>query len=243
MTYLEAKKALARKLNIDWTDIANNDLFTEEDIGELVNAGAMQGYEFDFWDFAEHSKTATLVSGDVTKGYIAYPQDIMPSSIYYMTVDGKEFNKKNFTSFKKYFEDYSNGTEKIWAEFKRLLFFNKNLMAVGSVIDIYGRRGFQALVNDTDILPFSPDTDNEQYSGNQACILYAYAEALGSEKKKNPAQSTVEHQKAEAILARLSNQLKQGRASEQVKNRSMFNVPDMFKGGRNGSSNIGTFSN
>lgn len=242
MTYLEAKKALARKLNIDWTDIANNDLFTEEDIEELVNAGAMEAYEFDFWDFAEHSKTATLVSGDITNGYVAYPQDILPSSIYYLTVDGKEFNKKNFTSFKKYFEDYSAGTDKIWSEFKRLLFLNKNLISVGSVVDIYGRRGFRALSNDSDLLPFSPDTDNEEYSGNQACILFAYAEALGSEKKKNPSQSVTEHKKAEAILSKLSNQLKQGRASEQIKNRPMFVVPDMFKGGRNGSSNVGTFS-
>ena len=66
MTYLEAKKALCRKLNIDYTDIANNDLFTLVDIEDFVAQGAMQAYDYEFWDFAEHSKTATLVAGDIT---------------------------------------------------------------------------------------------------------------------------------------------------------------------------------
>lgn len=243
MTNLEAKKALARKLNIDWSDIANNDLFTAEDIQDFVNQGAMQAYDYEFWDFAEHSKTATLLSGDITNGYVAHPNDILPSSIYYLTIDGKEFDKKNFASFKKYFEKQPTATDRFWSEFKRLIFFNKNTASAGQAIDIYGKRGFRALSADADLLPFSPDTDNEEYSGNQACILLAYAEALGSDKKKNASQAKVEFDKATVILDRLSNQLKQGRASEQSKNRPMFDNPDFFRGrGQGGNSGIGTFS-
>lgn len=242
MINLEAKKALARKLNIDYSDIANNDLFTDEDIQDFLNQGAMQAYDYEFWDFAEHSKTAELEAGDITNGYVAYPRDILPSSIYYLTIDGKEFHKKNFPSYKKYFENQANATDRFWSEFKRLLFFNANATQAGHIIDVYGKRGYRALSGDNDLLPFSPDSDNEEYSGNQACILLAYAEALGSDKKKNPAQSKIEHDKAIAILDRLSGQLKQGRASEQSKNRPMFDVPDMFPNRSNGSSSIGTFS-
>lgn len=242
MTYLEAKKALCRKLNIDYTDIANNDLFTLTDIEDFVQQGAMQAYDYEFWDFAEHSKTATLVSGDITNGYVAYPNDILPSSIYYLTIDGKEYDKKSFPSYTKYLEKQPTATDKFWAEFKRLIFFNRNSTSAGKVIDIYGKRGFRAMSADADLMPFSPDTDNEEYSGNQACILLAYAEALGSDKKKNPEQAKIEHDKAVAILDRLAGQLKQGRASEQSKNRPMFDVPDMFRGGSNGQSDIGTFS-
>lgn len=242
MVNLEAKKAVCRKLNISWDDIANNGLFTAEDIQDYVNQGAMQAYDFRMWDFAEHSKTATFDATDITNGYVAFPNDIMPSSVYYLTIDGEEFDKKTFSSYTKYFENNPTAEDKMWTEFKRLLFFNRNACADGDVIDIYGKRAFRTLSGDSDLLPFSPDTDNEEYSGNQACILLAYAEALSSDKKKNTAQAKAEYEKAMAILERLAGQMEQGRVAEQVKDRPMFDVPDMFRGQSNGNSSIGTFS-
>lgn len=242
MVNLEAKKALCRKLNISWTDIALNDLFSSEDIQDFVNQGAMQAYDYRFWDFAEHSKTATLDSTDITNGYLAYPDDILPSSIYYLTIDGEEFDKKTFSSYKKYLQNQPEATDKLWTEFKRLLFFNANACSAGDVIDIYGKQGFRQLSGDNDLLPFSPDADNDEYSGNQACILFAYAEALASDKKKETGKAEVEIKKAKEILDRLAGQMEQGRVMEQVKDRPMFNVPNMFPSRSNGSSSIGTFS-
>lgn len=243
MKFLEAQKSLCRKLNIDYSDIANNDLFTLEDIQDYVIQGAMEAYDYESWDFAEHSKTATLISSNITNGYVIMPTDILPSSIYYLTIDGKEFDKKNFTSYKKYFQNQPTATDRFWAEFKRMIFFNTNAVAVGQVMDVYGKRGMQPLSSDDDLMPFSPDTDNQETSGNQACVLLAYSQALGSDKKKNPEGAKIERDKAIAILEKLSGQLKQGRASEQSKNRPIFDVPDLFPSGRSqGSSSIGTFS-
>ena len=244
MTNLEAKQALARKLNIDYSDIANNDLFSETDLQDFVNQGAMQAYDFRFWDFAEHSKTAVLLAGDITNGYVAYPSDILPSSIYLLTVGGKEFDKKNFTSYKKYFIDDSAGTDKLWAEFKRMIFLNTNneYVVAGATLDVYGKRGYRNMSADGDLLPFSPTSDNEEMSGNQACVLLAYAEALASEKKKNPTQSEIERKKAYEILGVIAKQLEAGRASEQIKNRPMFNVPNYFGRNTNGSTDTGRFS-
>lgn len=244
MTNLEAKQSLARKLNIDYSDIANNDLFTDTDLQDFVNQGAMQAYDFRFWDFAEHSKTAELGAEDITKGYVAYPADILPSSVYLLTVGGQEFDKKNFTSYKKYLIDDPTGNEKYWAEFKRLIFLNTNneYVVAGATLDVYGKRGFRALSEDTDLLPFSPTSDNEEMSGNQACILLAYAEALSSEKKKNPTQAEIERKKAYEILGVIAKQLEQGRASEHIKNRPMFNVPNYFGRNNNGATDIGRFS-
>lgn len=242
MTNQEAQKALCRKLNISYSTIANNDTFSLEDIQDWLNEAGQEAYDYEFWDFAEHSKTATLLSGDITNGYVAYPTDILPSSIYYLTINAKEFDKKNFPSYTKYFEKLPTATDKFWSEFKRLIFFNRNAVAVGQVIDIYGKRGFRQLSADADLLPFSPDTDNEETSGNQAIIYLAYAEALSSEKKKNPAQAEIERKKGYAVLDILKNQLKQGRAIEQSKNRPMFDTPDMYRGRGNGQANIGNFS-
>ncbi len=241
MTNLEAKQALARKLDIDYADIANNELFSEADIQEFVNQGAMQAYDSDFWDFAEHAKSAVLTSGNITAGYVAYPSDFSPSSIYYFTIDNKEYDKKNYTSFRKWFQLNPTDQSKYWSEFKRMIFFNANACSAGQSIDVYGKRNFRNLSADGDLLPFSPDTDNEQTSGNQACILLAYAQALDSEKMKNPAQAEIERKNAYSMLAVLSGQLKQGRATEQSKNRPMFDVPNFFD--RNaGNRDIGTFS-
>lgn len=241
MTLLDAKKALCRKLDIDYDDIANNDLFTDEDLKEYINTACYRAWDYRLWDWAEHSKTATLLSGDITNGYISYPDDIQPSSIFYLSVDGKEFKKKNFQGFKRYFENNSTATDKFWAEFKRLIFLNANAISVGQVVDIYGKKNFVELSATTDLLPFSPDTDAQQYSGNEAIITLAYAMALSSEKKKNPSQAQIEEKRAFDTLAILAKQLEDGRASEHPQDSPMFDVPNFF-GKSNGSTNQGRFS-
>lgn len=241
MTFAEAQQALCRKLDIDYTDIANNGLFTLADIKDYISTAAYQAWDFAFWDFAEHVKTATLDSTDVSNGYVAMATDIAPSSIYYLTINNEEFDKKNFASYKKWFEDNSTSDEKYWSEFKRMLFFNSNAVAVGNAIDIYGKRNGRPLSADGDLMYFSPDSDNEEFSGNQAIIVMAYAEALASEKKKQPEKAEIERKKGYGALTVLSNNQKQGRAIEQSKNRPMFNVPNFF-GNQQGTSNVGLFT-
>jgi len=242
MDFLEAKQALARKLDIDYADIANNGLFTEADLEDYLNQGAIKAWDYKFWDFTEHSKTATLTALNASNGYISHPNDIAPSSIYYLTVDGVPFDKKSFPSFQRWFTENASDDSPYWTEFKRLIFLNKNKITTGTVVDIFGKRSFQKMTEDTDLMPFSMNTSDDQYSGNQACILLAYAEALSSDKKKNTSQAEIESKNAYNILESLSKQLEAGRASEQIKNRPMFNVPDMFpRNGRTGGS-IGKFS-
>jgi hypothetical protein len=243
MTFLEAQQALCRKLDIDYATISANGLFSLDDIKDYIIQGSMQAWDYTFWDFAEHSKTATLLSGDITNGYISYPPDIAPSTCYYLSIGGKKFEKKSFETFTKWFQDYPTNEEKIWAEFKRLLFFNTNSASAGDVVDLYGKRVMPTLSADTDLMIFSPDSDLYEMSGNQAVILLAYAEALSSEKKKNAKQAKVEEEKAFGLLKMLSEQLEQGRSAEQSKNRPMFQVPDYFKGtqGR-GQNTIGNFN-
>lgn len=244
MTFLEAKQALARKLDIDYADIANNDLFSDTDLGGYINTACYMAWDFAFWDFTEHSKTATLLSLDITRGYTNYPNDIAPSSIYYVAIDSKEYKKKNYPSYKSFFERNATDTSKYWAEFKRLLFFNTNIATAGMVIDIYGKKNFTKLSADADILPFAPNVTTEQFSGNDAVVILAYAQALSSEKKKNPQQGAVEEKRAYGIFQMLADQLEAGRASEQQINTPMFKVPDYFaqRGGRSNGSPIGGFN-
>ena len=46
MTYLEAKQNLARKLDLNYSDIANNDQFSDTDLGVLIQLGIAKGVGF-----------------------------------------------------------------------------------------------------------------------------------------------------------------------------------------------------
>jgi len=241
MTFLESKQALARKLDIDFTDIANNDVFSLTDLESYIISACYKAWDFESWDWSEHSKTATLLSADITRGYVSYPNDIAPSSIEFLVINGKEFKKKDRNGYKRYFENNATATDKYWYEFKRLIFFNVNAVSAGEVIDIYGKKNFVAPTADADLLPFSPDTDNEQFSGNDAIVRLAYAEALSSDKKNNPSQGAIEEKNAYGMLSILANALKAGRSSEQTKDQPMFDVPDFYANNQ-GSTDKGRFS-
>tara|TARA_B100000508_G_C11460132_1_gene278813 strand:- start:1511 stop:2242 length:732 start_codon:yes stop_codon:yes gene_type:complete len=242
MTRLEAKKALCRKLNIDYDNIALNDLFTETDLEEYLDTAGIKAWDFAFWDVAEHSKTGTLTSDEISDGHQAYPRDIAPSSIYFLTIGGKEYKKRNLAAYKRIFIKDANDDEKVWCEYKRLIFFNTNVAQSGDTIEIYGKKTYTKLTADTDLLFFSPEQDDDEYSGNSAIVRLAYSEALASDKLKNPSQAEVEKNGAFEVLAVLKRNLEQGRATEQEQDRAMFDVPDFFATSNRSSNNVGKFS-
>ena len=243
MTFAEAKQGLCRKLGIDYSDIANNDLFTDDDLESYIQAGIDRAWDYKRWPFAESGgKTLTLSAAQITAGYIDMPSDLMMGSIYLMTVDGKGWSKKTYDTYLKYFEDHPGDDAKIWTEHAGFMFFNINATSAGKVMDVYGKKKAPHPISESDLLPFSQDTDNEEHSGNQAIVLLAYAEALSSEKKKNPNQATIEEKRALMILEYLWKPFSEDEANEQPINKPMLDVPDFFgPGGGASSSNTGKF--
>lgn len=243
MTLLEAKTKLAGRLNINYSDIANNDLFSESDLETYINTGAMLAWDFHFWDFSEHTKTATLEADDITNQYIPYPEDMVSSSIFYFAIDGKEHSKRDFVAWKRWFEDRPSDTKRIYTEFKRRLWLNVNAVSSGDVVDFYGKKTFTKLTDDADLLFFAPEQDDNETSGNEAIIHLAYAEALASDKKKDSTKAENERKKGIDILTLLRDAQNEGRSLEQQQeNKGMFNVPDYFASGNRRNTNIGRFS-
>jgi hypothetical protein len=236
MTNQEAKQHLARKLNIDYSDIANNDLWTESDLQTLVQLGVIKAWDFRPWPFTQKTKTVTTISTE----YYDHPPDLMNGSIYLLKVDGKEYKKLLMEDYLKYFEDYPTATDRFWSEAETFIFVNQNAYTVGDAMDLYGKKLAPALVNTSDLMPFSPTSDNYEHSGNEACVLLAYAEALDSEKKKNPTQGELERKKAYEILQILWKPFAESRALLQSKGRSMFNTPDFFGNGSGAKSSAYT---
>ena len=237
MTFEEAKKHLCnRKLNSDYSDIANNDLFSNEDLGEWINQGVLKAWDYKFWDFAEEK-----VTGTTSGATLAYPQNLKSEMVFLLRIDGKRYVKKNFQDFLGLLEDWPSLTDKIWAEYKRTIYLNTNAFTVGQSYELYGKGVAPKLSSAGDLLPFSPDTDDKEDSGNEAIVLLAYAEALDSEKKKEYAQAEIERKKAYQMLDLVWKPYAEARAAAQI-DRPMFDVPDFLNTNKNSAQYTGNFN-
>ena len=232
MTNLEAKQHLARKLNIDYSDIANNDQWTDTDLQALIQLGVLKAWDYKPWPFTQLTETATSINTD----YYDHPPKLMNWSVYLLKVGGKEYKKILAEDYLKYLEDYPTGAMRIWAEIETYIFINKNAYTVGDVIDFYGKKFPITLSATSDLLPFSPASDNYEHSGNEAIVQLGYAEALDSETLKNPSQAEIERKKAYQTLGILWKPFSEMKALMQSQGRPMFNTPD-FLGGRSNAGN------
>ena len=140
-----------------------------------------KAWDFKPWDFAEGDKKITAIATD----YYDYPQLYQAGIIYLLTVAGAEFTKISWQDYLVYKNKYSAGSEEYWAEHKRYVFINQLAVTVGQEIVIFGKLRATALSGDSDKMPFSPDSDNYENSGNRSIVLIASAELLASEKFKN----------------------------------------------------------
>jgi hypothetical protein len=229
MTNQEAKQHLSRKLDIDYSNIANNGLWTDTDLGVLIQLGLFKAWDFKPWPFTQLTETATSISTD----YYDHPSKLMNWSIYLLRVGGYEFKKVLAEDYLKYKEDYPTGTLRIWAEIETYIFVNKYAYTVGDAIDFYGKKFPITLSATSDLLPFSPTSDNYEHSGNEAIVQLAYAEALDSEKMNNPNQAEIERKKAYQTLDILWKPFSEMKSFMQSQGRPMFNVPDYFGNGKN----------
>ena len=71
MQFLEAKKELARKLNISWENIRSGteDLFNWDDIDSWINLSVMEAWDYADWIFKEKAYTSTTVASQEDYDY------------------------------------------------------------------------------------------------------------------------------------------------------------------------------
>lgn len=249
MNYLEARQALAGKLDIDYASIAQNGLFSDDDLKSYIQIACLKVWDYKMWDFTEGAKSYIMAAGDIANGYVDYPVDFQTGIAFNFVIGGQNCKPILFKDFLQWRTDFPTSKAYLYSQYKREVFFNPNLVAVSTVVDFYGKLRYQKLSNDADNLPFSPDTDNQEDSGNNIIVQLAFAEALDSEKKKNPAQATTERQAAYQLLDVIWKPVGESHGTEQSKNTAMFDVPDFFAG-RNGrvagsglNNNTGKFDN
>ena len=249
MTFAEAKTYLANKLNITLADVTagSNPLFSTQDFTDYLNNALKRAWDYKPWTFTQKAYKFTVTSGMITAGYIDYPNDFEDKSVFLLMVNnvpwkGEGAGKRDFVDYQKWFSDYPTDTSKLWAEFDRFVFFNVNAVSAGQEGDVFGKLRAATLSADGDLLPFSPMSDNNENSGNQAIVLLAYADALASDKKKNPTQAIAIEKQAFALLDNVWKPMGERNAQDSPQNRPFFNTGDYFAGSRNPwNTNIGNF--
>jgi hypothetical protein len=242
MTLQEAQQSLCGTLNISFTDVSagNNSLFALADLTDSLNDGVKSAWDYKPWTFTEKTYQATVPSPFI--GYIDYPNTFEDESVKRLAVNGPEFTKKNWEDYEKWFSDYPSDTSKFWTEHERFIFFNGNAVTAGQEVDISGKLRSTVLANSSDLLPFSPQTDTQENSGNVAIIHLAFSHILQSEKKKNMAGAAAVSKDAMTMLDILWAPMGERKAEKSAQNRPFFNGTDFF-GGRTsrGNTNIGNF--
>jgi hypothetical protein len=245
MTFLEAQTYLIEnKLNGSYADLlaANNELFSLAEVKTAIDLGAKKAWAYKRWPFTVDALKLTYSPAASGEYYMDYPNTFEDSSIYLFMVNGLEWGKRNYADYEKWLAENPTATDEIWATFKRFWFANKNALTSGDQIDVYGKLKCSPLSVDGDLLPFSPDSDNNEDSGNQAIVRLAFADLLGSEKKKEYGQAAAEEKAAYATLELLWSPMAERESREQSQNRPFFDTPNFFPGRRGrGDTNIGNF--
>ena len=247
MQLSEAEIALCGELSIDVNDVlaGTNTLFSQADIDRYINNGAKRAWSYKPWTFTEKTYKFTLTSDMLAAGYVDYPNTFEDESTFRLELPALgEFEKKVFADYQRWFALYPTSTDRIWTEHERFIFINAAAVSVGQEVDISGKLRAPTLVNATDLLPFSPTTDTQENSGNQAIVLFAYAEALASNKKGDTPGAQAQEARAMNILDVLWIPIGELRAQKNAIDRPFFETHDLFGNNRpNGSNrtNIGNF--
>lgn len=235
MTFTEAKAALAAKLDINITNIASNSLFSESQLETWLAAGIQRAWDYKPWPFTQRTITATTVDTE----YYDHPNTLMLHSLNRLVINGKHYgNPMDFDDYILWKAQNPTSTDRVWAMHETYVFINRLSYSVGQTMDMSGKKYPPHMSSGSDLLPFSPMTDNSEHSGNQAIVELAYAEALGSDKLKRLSESMTHQESAYATLDLLWQPFAQQKAFQQT-TRPMFNVPNLFGGSGNGQ--IGNF--
>jgi len=250
MTLQELKEETCRRLNISFDDVraGTEDLIKWNDLQSWANLAVLRVWDYARWTFSEKAYTTSTVANTAALGageYYDYPNDFQPDSIELLRVTGSDgkydtYKKIRYLDYIKYREENENGDEKLWTDHNRYYFVNPKAWSsvAGRTIEVHGKIRATNLTDSTAALPFSPDSDNEENSGNEAIVKIAKAYALESEKYKNYKQAQIEKQDAFAILDSLKKREEEEQVTYQTQDRPLFDSPPIIGNDFGGSSGL-----
>lgn len=215
---------LCSRLNIDYTDIDNNDIFTLTELKRWINFGKDQAVSRHSWPFTEGERDIATVSAQEKYDY---PSTMKSDSLRYLTVNDKRYDKLLFEDYLKYKEDSPSGTDRVFSDRSRVLYFNVLASDFGNSIVTYGQVTVDDMVSTTvssTVFSFAePEVD-------LAIIKLAYTKALSSDKIKDLQKARVERLEAFEIIDEAWNRIQEKQHTYKTKDTPMFKRIDVVRG-------------
>jgi len=215
---------LCSRLDIDYSDLNNNDLFSETELTSWLTLGKDLAVARHTWPFTEGRREIASVSG--TEQY-DYPTDMKSDSLRYLTVDGKHYEKKLFEDYLRYKEDYPSGSKKFYSDRNRILYVNTLAEGFANSIVCYGQVEVSGTVDST--VSSSVFTMAEP-EGDEAIIKLAYATALGNDKLKRFNDARKERIEAFEILDAIWAKIAAKQHTYQTQDNPMFKYLNVVDG-------------
>lgn len=215
---------LCSKLNIDYSDIENNDLFSETELVRWLNLGKDEVSARYPWPVCEGKREIASVGGQEEYDL---PTDVKSDSIRYLTVDDRRYDKLLFEDYLRYREDYDTGSKKFFSDRNRVIYINyladdfSNSIVVYAQVEITG--AVSSSTTTTVFTTAEPEVD-------EAIVKLAYSKALGSEKLKNPNQARKERAEGFEIIDKVWERIAERQHTYQTKDQPMFKRIDVVEG-------------
>ena len=212
------------KLNIDWSDLVNNELFTETELVRWLTLSYQEACARHPWPFTEGREEIASVASQEKYNY---PTNMKSDSLRYLTVNDKRYEKLLFEDYLIYREDYSTGTDKCFSDRNRIIYINYLATDFGNSIVCYGQvevTGTISSATTTSVFSMAePEAD-------EAVAKLAYSKALASEKMKNPSGGLKEKAEAFEILDGIWQRIQEKQHTYKTKNRTLFSRIDVIRG-------------
>lgn len=215
---------------------ANSSLFPASRLTALIQNSYKEATSLFKWvALSKALKTSTIAkwAGD-DESYYDYPDEFRLNTVFRVQVDGKEYNRKSFSTFKDYRNRYgNNATKRIFASYQKFLFVSPDTIAGTNNMEIWGITNAPELSLSTSKTIFSDNLE----AGNLAVIDLAVSTGM---EKLSPKFAETKRNKAIITLGKLNTDEWDEYALEQQLDLPMFNVPDFF-GKPDNNSNNGRF--
>lgn len=211
-TYLEMRTELQSRLGVS----SNSSKYPSSRIQQLIKDSHMWATSLFIWDpLVKARKTSSVINQE----YYDYPSDFRTNTIIELELDGTEYDRKNYETYKDYKRNHPNSTDtKIFANFGRQYFiFPIPTVANSNTLVVWGAIQATQLSADGDTTIFS--LSDEQ--GNEAIVQKALAVA-----KNEPGGA--DEKSAIAILTNMFDKQQKAKQNDQIIERPRFNVPDFF---------------
>jgi len=219
------------KLNIDWSDITSNDLFSETELTRWLTIARDEIVAKHPWPITEGKRDLAVVGGQEEYRYWS---DMKSDSIRYLSVNGKRYRKLLFESYLKYREDYSSGQGRYFSDRARRIYINPLVTDFANTIRAYGQIQVSIAINSTITTTIFSDAEPEI---DEAIIQLAYSIALSSEKMKNPTQGRKERTESFEKVDGIWDKIATRQHTYQTKDKPMFRKLNILEGTIGGENN------